>query len=298
MMKPNRKRKADALGRLAEASSSAASPPPLSSSATTKLTGRGSLDGWTSCPLCGKYSKKKYALGRGISAHLHSIHTPWNPTKLSLKIARRQREEQERSTRQNQSAKRQKNANDKPNRTVSWEPTQCDMDAWDDQVLKILSQVEAKESDTSLDRTGKPTRLYRDSLPEFLVAAAEGDLEKLMEQVEYKKQDLMQLLNTTDRHLSTAEHWAAGGGHVECLKYLLELRQQQQQPSLHDHETRKTTTATTTTTTTVRRRDGKTCLHYAARNGFLVGSSIHGNSVQQFIATQMYLTINHSCLIM
>ena len=48
---------------------------------STASAGRGSLSGWTFCPLCGIYSKKKHALGRGIANHLKDIHTPWNPGK-------------------------------------------------------------------------------------------------------------------------------------------------------------------------------------------------------------------------
>jgi len=33
--------------------------------------GRGSESGWTLCPLCQEVSKKRFAMGRGIAAHLH-----------------------------------------------------------------------------------------------------------------------------------------------------------------------------------------------------------------------------------
>lgn len=56
-----------------------------SSNSTSSTRGRGSLSGWTLCPLCEKYSNKKYALGRGIANHLQDIHTPWNPGKLVQK---------------------------------------------------------------------------------------------------------------------------------------------------------------------------------------------------------------------
>merc|ERR1712238_407919 len=72
---------------------------------------------------------------------------------------------------------------------------------------------------------------------------------------------LRTLLNTSDRHKSIADHWAAGGGHLDCLRYLYEIRE-----TLSDvvalkkqHKERQKPR--------IRRRDGKTCLHYAARNG-------------------------------
>jgi ankyrin repeat protein len=282
--KAKRKRKADALGRLVESSTVGDSD--QTHNDTAKLAGRGSIDGWTSCPLCGKYSKKKYALGRGIAAHLHAIHTPWKPTNLSRKIARRQREEQERQNRNqaNLNAKRQKlsdtNKSNKMN-SSSWTPTQAEIEAWDLEVLQIMSQVEQQARDSklleedstsidvrstlqNLDRTGKHTSSYRDSLPAFLKAAAEGDLNRLKDMVSNSenKTSVQRLLDTNDRHLSTAEHWAAGGGHLECLMFLSDMRR--------IHHDASEVNSVTIEAKTVRRRDGKTCLHYAARNGHLV----------------------------
>jgi hypothetical protein len=282
--KVKRKPKADALGRLVDSDQT--------HNDTAKLAGRGSIDGWTSCPLCGKYSKKKYALGRGIAAHLHAVHSPWKPTKLSRKIARRQREEQERHNRNqgNLKAKRQKlSGTNKSNNTnsSSWTPTQAEIEAWDSEVLQILSQVEPQARDSNifeedstsidvkrstlqtLDRTGKQTSSYRDSLPAFLKAAAEGDLNRLKDMVSNSenKTSVQRLLDTNDRHLSIAEHWAAGGGHLECLMFLFDMRR--------IHWDASEVNSVLIEAKTVRRRDGKTCLHYAARNGHLVRYVMH-----------------------
>eukprot|EP00980_Cylindrotheca_fusiformis_P020358 scaffold7367_cov71-Cylindrotheca_fusiformis.AAC.1 len=260
------------------------------------MTGRGSIDGWTACPLCGKYSQKKYALGRGIATHLHAIHTPWKPTKLSLKIERRQREELERQQQQQQQCPTTSTTATTTttiattDRTLSWEPTQAEVDAWDEQVLQILSQIEPTSNNNNNNNIPTTTILpYRDSLPKFIKAAAEGDLKTCQEMVRATAnnstchdppEELQSLLNTRDRHLSTAEHWAAGGGHLDVLQYLFDVRNK---------------VVTTSTTTTkggggtsnerkgrIRRRDGKTCLHYAARNG-------HLNCVQYLIHTSKFI---------
>jgi len=72
------------------------------------------------------------------------------------------------------------------------------------------------------------------------------------------------LLDTRDRHLSLAEHWAGGSGHLDCLKYLFELRDQY--GGTNDNKRSGTSNSNNKK---MRRRDGKTCLHYAARNGQL-----------------------------
>ena len=50
-----------------------------SRSSTTNQKGRGSLSGWTTCPLCNTSSstksRKKFSLGRGISMHLQQGKT-------------------------------------------------------------------------------------------------------------------------------------------------------------------------------------------------------------------------------
>ena len=337
---------------------------------SASASGRGSQSGWTHCPLCGIYSKKKHALGRGIANHLNDVHTPWNPGKLAQKIHRRQHERRERERKRSRKRKRplkeegtrksdsnrdgNGNENDesanqgnsdycfmssdafKP--LASWAPTEDDKKAWAEKMVEILRKIEEEnilihfsdpntatvergpndnlsktrlrdepEKETkSLDKTGKKVIAYRDSLPPFLMAASKGDLPKLQELVkEAKKNDqrkpailsdslktgetdqnqskaeevrnnhhLRILLNTRDRHKSTADHWAAGGGHLDCLRYLYNLRASFGASENHNigsktpqNEQNLDISKSNKRSNKARRRDGKTCLHYAARNG-------------------------------
>ena len=277
----SRKRKADALGRLAESSSLSRLDPSTKFSAT----GRGSVTGWTTCPLCGRHSQKRYALGRGISSHLHAVHTPWNPGKVERKKRRRLFERKLAEARRNravESGVTQECAEEIQN-VEKWDPTQKEMEEWDAKVLKIVVELDTQAADTSsmstnqnragatqqpnvefvqagLDRSGKASQSYRDSLPLFLQVAADGDLSRLKSMVSEAadEESITKLLATRDRHLSNAEHWAAGGGHLSCLEYLLECRRKYAADTTAGGAQRK-----------VRRRDGKTALHYAAKNGHL-----------------------------
>ena len=331
-------------------SSSSSSSLSKSKSSIGSNSGRGSIVGWTTCPLCGKYSKKKYALGRGLATHLHSIHTPWQkPSKLVLKIRRRQLEELTRRKRQNQNDRPQQERQEEECKSQeeinmeSWEPTQEEIDDWDMKVLSILRQVEqeqqrpqqddapapipqqeqqqgiAHESNASkvgYDRSGQTkVDTYRQSLPPFLQAAANGDLNRLQSMISdaingtdiqqqgtkttkkngdsmngssdnksssspssssnYNKR-VQNLLDTTDRHMSTAEHWAAGGGHLDCLKLLMEMRlkyctdgSQKNNNGDRQHASKNGSNDKRKKKKKLGRRDGKTCLHYAARNGQL-----------------------------
>jgi ankyrin repeat protein len=261
MERSNRKRKADSLGRIASA---------------VATGGRGAVTGWSTCPLC--VSQKRYALGRGIATHLHAVHTPWNPGKAEKKkrkrMAERRRAEQKRKTARNddnsdklKTIEEQKLADDRE----SWEPTQQEIDEWDETVLKIVAELEAKAFSScsfdnidgaetivkaGFDRNGKKSKTYRESLPPFIQAAADGDLNALQTMVKVSD-NIRELIDLRDRNLSCAEHWAAGGGHLSCLKFLFALRQEH---GKHDNDDVQTKS---------RRRDGKTCLHYAARNGQL-----------------------------
>mmetsp|Transcript_1675 Transcript_1675/g.3559 ORF Transcript_1675/g.3559 Transcript_1675/m.3559 type:complete len:509 (+) Transcript_1675:154-1680(+) len=306
-----RKRKADSLGRLSNSNNSNNSN---NAAGVTTKAGRGALVGWTRCPLCGRHSQKKFALGRGIAAHLHSVHTPWKPGKAERRKRRREEEErQRRRKRQQKSNNDNNNQQQEPHETPAgpqegWEPTEEEVQQWEERVLKIAHGLEeahqnqpehqqqqcqheqSTKTTTLLDRSGKEIQSYRNSLPPFIAAAAEGSLTKLREMIleakgkphaetttpttlkqspshvaeEVVESKVQKLLDSRDRHLSTAEHWAAGEGHLDCLQYLLELR--------HATKNADTTTASTTSTIAkrtkkIRRRDGKTCLHYAARNG-------------------------------
>ena len=354
-----RKRKADSLGRVQAAASGVAAGNDVvvsqrhddhdndkrqrtlpfqgddevaNTSSSSSSGGRGSIVGWTTCPLCGKYSKKRYALGRGIANHLHAIHTPWNPSKMQVKIRRRQLEESKRQD------KGQQEEEKREIKLESWEPSQQEIDDWDSKVLSILRQVEQEqqqqqdqhqtkgatapdaskkqqqECDTTIernaanvgyDRSGQnKVDTYRQSLPPFLQAAANGDFNTLQSMIneairsqEAEKSTreiycnnnnsadsvngprddssshcynpVQQLLDTTDRHMSTAEHWAAGGGHLDCLKFLMDMRLEYMQNNNGNRQHASKIGNKNNKKKKLGRRDGKTCLHYAARNGQL-----------------------------
>ena len=120
------------------------------------------------------------------------------------------------------------------------------------------------------DRTGtNSVSSYRKSLPPLLAAAADGDAEKIQalldEEVNHsslsnseKNDRIRRLLDQQDRNGSIAEHWAAGGGHLNCLRLLHKYR---------DKITESGTDLTTPSNRRQRRRDGRTSLHFACKNG-------------------------------
>jgi ankyrin repeat protein len=148
----------------------------------------------------------------------------------------------------------------------TWEPSQREREEWDETVLRIVAEVDAQRDaakvevvPSGFDRNGKVAAVsYRNSLPPFLRAAADGDLEVLRNMVA-EAENVFELLNTRDRHLSTAEHWAAGSGHLYCLQFLCRLQKTEQPEEEH--------ASSVAAQSSRRRRDGKTSLHYAARNG-------------------------------
>ena len=272
--------------------------------------GRGSQSGWTPCPICysnrasppvtlldardftdevicrvirsikSRKSLKLFSHGRGLAAHLHSVHTPWKPGNAELKrrrgILRRRKNEEARLTavvdepgQEGREKKRRKLAPKFEENGA--EPTEKDVLLWDRRVAQIVAVValEAKEGGDKVhkglghDRSGNEYKSYRESLPPFLDAAASGDLDGLKVCVQGRKgesQDdhVRQLLNLRDRNGSLALHWAAGGGHIEALTYLLDLQDsvcKNRAGAICDYGRRAE-----------RRRDGKTALHYAARN--------------------------------
>eukprot|EP00977_Amphora_coffeiformis_P018546 scaffold6566_cov125-Amphora_coffeaeformis.AAC.12 len=286
-----KKRKAaDALGRLA----------------TSARGGRGAVVGWTTCPLChngssdnNKNNVKRFALGRGIAAHLHAVHTPWKkPGKAQQRKRRRLAERLARQQGITHLPLEQRQQQDDEQKT--WEPSQAERQAWDARVLELVQQVEqqqqqaaAAEQNTTttttkeeeepklITRNGQVTTSYRASLPPLVQAAADGKLEVVQEMMEECSPDnRLALLQTRDRHGSMAEHWAAGEGHLECLKYLVNKRQTLQSTKLSSETTTAEGNSDEVASCTlssmssrrpkkVRRRDGKTPLHYAARHGRL-----------------------------
>jgi ankyrin repeat protein len=351
---PRKRSAADAFGRLATTIRVSGDRTATTTATTTVTTRAGGSTGFlTKCPLCGTVSAKTYALGRGIAAHLHAIHTPWKPTKLSRKIDRRQWEQEQRRRRRGRNEQQQKQ---QQQRTVSiphddasavkppdellkeYTPTRSELDEWDAKVSDTVQQVErdfhaavilpptrgvdshdsneaahtttttTPTTTTEPSRTvpsmaimsgGTPSPLlvsYKESLPPFLQAAAQGKLDTLSKMVmevdattgttntnnnhNHNSNNtttttrLMDLLQQTDRHGSMAEHWAAGGGHLECLKLLLETKQKMVTTTStddndNDDDTEPPVVLLVRPRKKQRRRDGKTCLHYAARNGQL-----------------------------
>lgn len=274
----SRKRKSDALGRIHATNTETSS---------NQTTGRGVRAGWTTCPLCGRHSQKRYALGRGIATHLHAVHTPWKPGMIERRKRRRLAERKAHEQRRHRSTCTTEDETAsktiEENLVETWEPSSQEINAWEKTVLQIVGELDAQSQDyrdeattstqfvrPGLDRRGIQGQEYRESLPPFLQAAANGNLEKLNSMVaamngnpEKPNEAVITLLDTRDRNLSLAEHWAAGSGHLHCLQYLFRLRQEcEESPTNHEK-------SVLLITSKVRRRDGKTCLHYAARNGHM-----------------------------
>ena len=233
-------------------------------------------------------SLKVFSHGRGLAAHLHAVHTPWKPGKAEVKrrnaLYRRQENDKRRVYINEKGvddvercSKKQKTEHD-DSALLSWHPTVEERTRWNEQVAEIVALTEAEANRNKVngksslvakqgcDRNGKEHGSYRDSLPAFLAAAAEGDLNTLQNLVNNnigdKNDHIRVLLSLKDRNGSSAEHWAAGGGHKECIRYLWEIRDR-----LRDDDVADTDIRTKNRKKKVRRRDGKTALHYAARNG-------------------------------
>lgn len=261
-------------------------------------------------------SLKLFSHGRGLAAHLHAVHTPWKPGKAEIKrrkaLHRRLENEKRRKERScvkedgtggdehmKRCNKRQKLAHDESELTPlhNWNPTEEEIKHWNEQVVEIVALTEAeakkkvddnlgdtvnaKTNNTSMkgcDRNGKEHQSYRESLPAFLAAAANGDLNTLKQLIENNTtgeeiDHIRILLSLEDRNGSTAEHWAAGGGHIKCIQYIWNLRDRIRE---FDDNTATNSSSSNNNNDTqtkpenkkiLRRRDGKTALHYAARNG-------------------------------
>ena len=293
------KRKADSLGRLAASIASSSN----SSDAHATKGGRGALVGWTVCPLCGRHSKKRFALGRGIAAHLHAVHTPWNPGKVERKkrrrIEERERAEQEQGRCHNKNKVKvdrneastsavvvvegsSKYYSKNDGEMIAREPSEEEVKKWEEKVLSIVKQLEeahaaaAKETgvlELNVDRSGRQVKSYRESLPIFIAAAAHGSLSTLENMIDEASSQstlhVWKLLDCRDRNRSTAEHWAAGEGNLACLKFLLNVRRRRPFHNQAEAEDKPEGGVVVHNNKRIRRRDGKTCLHYAARYGRL-----------------------------
>ena len=260
---------------------------------SSSKAGRGSIAGWTQCPYCG--GAKVFALGRGIATHLHTVHTPWKPSKKEIKRRERIRQRLQRQYSSQdypsqvisqlgtqywniyQKSLQQKESQTQPELNQSnnnnnkqtdnflemyhYTPTDQEIQDWNTKVQEIMEKLERtpkrQRINKNMDRDGNPSCSYQDSLPPIMKAARDGNLSQLKELITETNSNLLEL---KDRNGSTAEHWAAGSGHLHCLKYI--LLQQQKQQSCNKQKNDQPTKFNVR-----KRRDGKTSLHYAARNG-------------------------------
>lgn len=154
--------------------------------------GRGSQSGYVRCSLCNVKSRKMYAYGRGLTAHLAAIH---------------------------------------PN---------------EDHVQAVLDS-KATLTKPGMDKQGKKAVSYMESLPPACLAARYGKLEELQK---LHSSNQKSIAVERDKFGANALDWAAGGGHLDCVQFLIPimpLSEYNKQP--------------------IKRRDGKSCLHWSCRNG-------------------------------
>ena len=191
--------------------------------------GKGLTAGFIKCALCNVKSMKKYAFGRGFSAHLQAVH----------KISGNE-------------------------------------EAHDEAVKLSLPSLSAP----GLNRKGEKQADYKDCLPRVCATAKAGNAVELRRLMEF---DPELVRDDQDKFGANALDWAAGEGHVECVSLLLPLFHPTiSKPSLEDvlqaeedreiekegHKKR------------LKRRDGKSCLHWACRNGH--------NAVVAYLVDNLY----------
>ena len=83
-------------------------------------------------------------------------------------------------------------------------------------------------------------------MPPACLAARNGNIEDL------RSLDVEAVVNERDKFGANALDWASGGGHLQCVEYLIPfmpLEEYSKQP--------------------VKRRDGKSCLHWSCRNSHI-----------------------------
>jgi len=257
--------------------------------------GRGAEAGWVACPLCPVTSNKRFSGGRGISAHLHAVHTPWNPPKQKkTKLTKKQFKKRLRDAHcEEPSPKRQKQSVKENVTIVAFKPTAQQVEDWEKQVLELTAKAEItlkndhkivqvesvlpKAIAAGFDRTGQKKALsYEESLPQFLRYAASGNLGAMKKFLQSSKcmppfktrsefEVLWDILNTTDRNGSTAQEWASGKGKLDCLIFLLELEKECQEFDMSDEDL----LVQTVKKKKRKKREQKSPLHWAARHGHI-----------------------------
>ena len=234
-------------------------PPPQAADALGRLGsssrgGRGAVVGWTSCPLCATSSAKRFARGRGLAAHLHAVHAPWQAAVRKPKPVRWTKKQRRQSRivlqQQQQQEEAPQSVPSTPPAPGGWDPTPAERHAWEARVLEIVQKVEQQQGSRSappqVTRTGQVATSYRASLPPFLQAAANGNLAVVKRMTAVTDRAVL-LLDTRDRHGSTAESWAAGEGHLPCLQYLVQLRLEMEKGQTNKSATTTAAAATTCT---------------------------------------------------
>ena len=96
---------------------------------------------------------KLFSHGRGLSAHLHSVHTPWNPGKAEIKrreriIHMKKRIENER---QHESRNKRRRLNNGPDtdqdiiyeKKEKWKPSDEEIKQWNQRVMEIVATAES-----------------------------------------------------------------------------------------------------------------------------------------------------------
>lgn len=115
----------------------------------------------------------------------------------------------------------------------------------DDHVQAVLDS-KATLTPPGFDKQGNKAVSYKDSLPPACLAARNGKMEDL------QSLKVEAVVRERDKFGANALDWAAGGGHLDCVEYLvpiMPLEEYSKQP--------------------VKRRDGKSCLHWSCRNGHI-----------------------------
>jgi hypothetical protein len=205
-----------------------------------------------------------------------------------------------------------------------FEPTPAQVAEWGKRVLDLTAQAEVllkevggvqqsadqgqlvttpKAITAGQNRTGQAkAESYMESLPTFVQHAANGHVDRLKGHladancsppIASTSQCLAvwDLLHSYDRNGSSAQEWAAGKGHLECLIFLIELTKEchsfmQNNTRTHTHTEGKVDDWQATIKKR-KKREQKSPLHWAARHG-------HEKCVQYLIHSELYKTDERS----